>query len=81
MDFIFYPEADRRADGIILELKVDHTADEAVQQIRDKEYALKFDGRIGETPKYTGRILGVGIAYDRKTKEHTCKIEILRDAL
>jgi len=81
VDFIFYPEADRRADGIILELKVDHTADEAVQQIRDKEYALKFDGRIGETPKYTGRILGVGIAYDRKTKEHTCKIEILRDAL
>lgn len=81
VDFIFYPEIDRRADGIILELKVDHTADEALQQIKDRNYALKFDGRFGETPKYTGRILGVGIAYDRKTKEHSCKIEVLREAL
>ena len=37
VDFIFYPE--NPADtGIILELKVDHTADEAVQQIIDKKY-------------------------------------------
>lgn len=27
VDFIFYPETDKRADGIILELKVDHTAE------------------------------------------------------
>lgn len=80
VDFIFYPEIDHRADGIILELKVDHTAEEALQQIKDRNYALKFDGKLGETPKYAGRILGVGIAYNRNTKEHTCKIEVLRAA-
>ena len=72
---------DRSADCIILELKVDHTADEALQQIRDRQYALKFEKKIGGAPQYTGRVLGVGIAYDKKTKEHTCKIEVLRGAL
>ena len=44
VDFIFYPE--NPADtGIILELKVDHTADEAVQQIIDKKYSLRFSGK------------------------------------
>lgn len=78
-DFIFYPEADRRKDGFILELKVDHTAEEALRQIKDRNYALKFAGRLGEAPEYTGRVLGVGIAYDRRSKEHSCKIEVLRD--
>lgn len=81
VDFIFYPELDRRADCMILELKVDHTAAEALQQIKDKKYALKFEGKLGEKPKYTGRILGIGIAYDRDTKVHSCKIEVLRDTL
>lgn len=76
VDFIFYPE--RKADdGIILELKIDHTPDEAIRQIRDKKYALRFRGKLGEPPKYTGRILGVGIGYNRKTKKHSCKIEVL----
>ena len=48
VDFIFYPETDKMADGIILELKVDHTADEALQQIKNKKYALKFEGKLGE---------------------------------
>lgn len=81
VDFIFYPELDRRADGIILELKVDRTADEALSQIKDKKYALKFEGKLGETPKYTGRILGVGIAYSKETRKHECKIEVLRGAV
>lgn len=81
VDFIFYPEMDKGADGIILELKVDHTADEAVQQIKNKKYALKFEGKLGEIPRYTGRLLGVGIAYDKENKVHTCKIEVLREAL
>lgn len=81
VDFIFYPELDRRADGIILELKVDHTADEAIRQIKERQYALKFEEKTGGAPPYTGRILGVGIAYDKKTKEHTCEVEVLREAL
>lgn len=76
VDFIFYPEK-KWADAIILELKIDHTPDEAIQQIKDKNYALRFRGKLGESPKYSGRILGVGISYDRITKEHSCKIEIL----
>lgn len=79
VDFIFYPEADQTADGIILELKIDHTPEEALQQIKDKKYALKFEGKLGEKPKYPGRILGVGITYNKVTKIHSCKIEVLRE--
>lgn len=80
VDFIFYP--DRRDDDcIILELKVDRTAEEAINQIKDKKYALRFQGKLGEKPRYTGRILAVGIAYDKETKKHSCKIEVLREAL
>jgi hypothetical protein len=78
VDFIFYPEVDKSADGIILELKVDSTANEALQQIKDRNYALKFEGKFGEKRVYTGRILGVGIAYDRKAKKHSCRIEVIK---
>lgn len=77
VDFIFYPEIDRSADGIILELKVDHTPDEAIRQIREKRYDLRFQGKLGEKPKYSGRILGVGISYQRDEKKHFCKVEVL----
>ena len=41
MDFIFYPK--RKQDpGIILELKVDHTLEEALEQIKNKNYKLRF---------------------------------------
>jgi len=76
VDFIFYPE--KPADtGIILELKVDGTPEEAIRQIKDKEYVLRFKGKLGERAKYTGRILAVGISYSKKTKEHSCKIQEL----
>lgn len=77
VDFIFYPDIDKSADAIILELKVDHTPEEAIAQIKEKQYALKIQGKLGEKPKYTGRILAVGIGYDKKTKKHHCKIEEL----
>lgn len=54
VDFIFYPY-DLTADGIILELKVDHTPEEAIQQIKDRKYALKFVPRLAEQKKYTGK--------------------------
>ncbi len=77
VDFIFYPETDLNADCIILELKVGHTPEEAIQQIKDKKYALRFRPRMGEIPKYTGRILAVGIVYDKETKKHQCAVEEL----
>lgn len=77
VDFIFYPVTDRNADCIILELKVDHTPEEALRQIEEKKYALRFQGKTGEKRKYTGRVLGVGIGYGRKEKKHRCKVKIL----
>lgn len=77
VDFIFYPRTDMSADCIILELKVDHSPEEAVSQIRSRNYAQRFRGKLGEEMKYHGRILAVGIGYDRKQKKHRCSIEIL----
>ena len=76
VDFIFYPDQ-RNNDGVILELKIDSTPKDAVEQIKAKGYQLRFRGKLGETPKFTGRILAVGISYCRKTKEHACKVEVL----
>lgn len=76
VDFIFYPEK-KNDDCIILELKVDGTPENAITQIKNKNYALRFKGKLGEDSKYTGKILGVGISYNRKTKEHSCKVEIM----
>lgn len=76
VDFVFYPER-RNADAMILELKIDSTPDEAIRQIKEKKYALCFQGKIGEEPRYTGRILAIGISYDKKSKKHSCKIEVL----
>ncbi len=81
VDFIFYPKNPQRTDCIILELKVDHTPQQAIEQIKRREYSLRFYGKLGETPTYTGRILAVGIGYDKKTKKHECAIEILREEL
>lgn len=82
VDFIFYPFV-KSDDAIIIELKVNHTADEAIEQIRERRYALRFEGKFGENPEYTGRILAVGIAYNKndKNKRHECKVEVLREKL
>ena len=77
VDFIFYPETDKNADCIILELKAGQTPEDAIRQIKEKKYAMKFQGRIGGKGEYTGRVLAVGISYDRKEKKHSCKIEVL----
>lgn len=76
-DFIFLPVVNRGDDGIILELKVDGTPEQAIRQIKEKQYALRFAPRLGEAPVYTGRILAVGIAYDKKEKRHSCRVEVL----
>ena len=76
VDFIFYPlKYDQ--DCIILELKVNHTPEEAIEQIKEKDYALRFKTWKAENGRYTGRILAVGICYDKNTKEHSCKVEEL----
>lgn len=82
VDYIFYPFR-RNDDAIIIELKVNHTADEAIAQIKDRRYALRFEGKSGQRPEYTGRVLAVGIAYDQEdtSKRHECKVEVLREKI
>lgn len=40
-------------------------------------------GKFGEEPEYTGRILAVGIAYNKEdeNKRHECKVEVLWERL
>ena len=76
VDFIFYPKRNN-IPGIILELKIDHIPQKAIEQIKEKNYQLRFQGKIGEIPVYEGSILAVGISYDKKTKKHSCEVEML----
>ena len=73
VDFIFYPY-NPKDTCLILELKVDHSADDAIQQIIDRKYALRFLGKTAEKQKYTGDILAIGIGYDKEKKKHECKV-------
>lgn len=45
---------------------MDHSAKEAIQQIKQKKYALRFKGKLGEESLYTGKILAVGIELIRR---------------
>ena len=69
IDFSFHPRRQRDMP-FILELKKNDTVDNALKQIKEKEYYVKF------RKEYRDReILLVAICYDFDTKEHTCKIE------
>lgn len=73
----FYPFV-KNDDCFIIELKATtrriEVLYEAIRQIKDQRYALRFEGKIGENPEYTGRILAVGIAYskDHENKLYAC---------
>ncbi len=71
-DFIFHPKTVSYPDGIILELRGDGRAATALGQIRDRDYARRLEN-------CTGRILGVGVGYRRKSGTHCCTIRILRE--
>ena len=48
---------------------------QAIQQIKEKQYDLKLRGRLGEDKE--NKILAVGISYDKKSKNHKCRVETL----
>ncbi len=56
--------------GVVVELKWGASAQEAVAQIRERDYAAAFRGTSAEQ-----LAILCGIAYDPKTKCHTCAIE------
>ena len=66
-DFVFIPN-NKSDTSFILELKVNSTPEEAIAQIKNTKYmhALR---------NCTGKKLAVGIAYNKKDKQHSVKIE------
>lgn len=65
---VFLPRRHTDKPAMIVELKWDKSAQGAISQIKGKKYAGVLD-------EYTGRLLLVGINYDKKNKEHECMIE------
>lgn len=56
--------------GVVVELKWGASAQGAIAQMRERDYAAAFRGTSAEH-----RTILCGIAYDPKTKRHTCSIE------
>ena len=67
-DLVMIPRRNVNKPALVIELKFNHSADTALDQIKRKDYPAKL-------AEYTGDILLVGINYDKETKQHTCKIE------
>ena len=67
-DLVMIPRRNVSKPALVIELKFNHSADTAIDQIKRKEYPTKI-------ADYTGDILLVGINYDKEAKLHTCKIE------
>ena len=70
-DLVMIPRRNVSKPALVIELKFNHSADTAIDQIKRKEYPAKL-------AEYSGEILLVGINYDKETKQHTCKIESLK---
>lgn len=73
-DFVFIPKFEYISDypALVVELKWNKDARTAIQQIKEKKYP-------DTVRQYTGKMLLVGINYDKKTKEHSCIIEKIRN--
>ncbi len=54
----------------IVELKVDSTPEDAISQIKEKEY-------FSSLGSYKGKVLLLGISYDSKTMKHSSKVEMI----
>ena len=66
-DLVFIPRIGRTLPALIIELKKGHSAEDAIQQIKDNNYLHKVS-------EHSSEIILVGINYD-ETKGHTCIIE------
>lgn len=67
-DILFFPKKNSRKPALLIELKWNHSAGGAIEQIKEKGYCEAIQN-------YGGDILLVGINYDEKAKEHSCLIE------
>jgi hypothetical protein len=67
-DVVYLPKKNSDKPIMLVELKWNKPSDGAIAQIKEKNYPQVFDG-------FGTDILLVGINYDAKTKEHSCRIE------
>lgn len=67
-DMVFIPRK-RFADkpALVVELKWDKSAHGAIEQIKNKQYCRSLQD-------YQGKIILVGINYDKESREHSCEI-------
>ena len=66
-DVVFIPKRRSTLPAMIVELKWNRTAETALRQIEDHHYPDVLKA-------YGGEVILVGVNYDEKTKEHTCRI-------
>ncbi len=67
---ITYTPKDGTHIPIVVELKADDSPDNALKQIKERNYSSVFKG-------YKGKALLLGISYDSKTLKHNSKIEYI----
>jgi hypothetical protein len=67
-DLVMIPRKNIDSPAILVELKFNKDADTAISQIHQKNYPAKL-------ADYAGRLLLVGINYDKQQKTHSCRIE------
>lgn len=67
---ITYTPKDSSHMPIVIELKADDSVDNAIRQIKERDYSDVFKG-------YKGKVLLLGIAYDSNSLKHDSKIEYI----
>ena len=68
-DLVFIPRTGNSNPAMIIELKWNKNAGIALNQIKDRQY-------IKSLKDYHGKVLFVGINYDKKSKKHECRFEM-----
>lgn len=72
-DMVFLPRRQfPEKPALVVELKWDQSARGSIAQIKEKQYCDSL-------ADYKGKILLVGVNYEKKTKKHTCVIEELEE--
>ena len=69
-DLVFVPRTGNHNPVMIVELKWNQTTGIALEQIKDRKY-------IRCLKDYHGKVLFVGVNYDKKSKKHTCQFEMV----
>jgi hypothetical protein len=67
-DVVYLPKKGSAMPIMLVELKVNKSAEGAIAQIKNKNYPKVFEG-------FGSDILLVGVNYDEKSKAHSCRIE------